>query len=110
MIYVGSPYTHTNKFIQEKRYLDACVFTGSLMGQGIIAFSPIVHCHNIARYCNLPHDYSFWETYCLRMLDITSALVVLQLDGWEISRGLASEINYATHKGIPISYERMIHG
>jgi hypothetical protein len=110
MIYVGSPYTHTNKFIQEKRYLDVSVFTGELMKNGLTVFSPIAHCHDIARYCTLPTNYEFWENYCLRMMDVASAMVVLQLDGWDLSRGLTSEIRYATHLGIPISYERMPHG
>lgn len=110
MIYVGSPYTHPDRFVQEKRYLDVSIYTGYLMSKGNIAFSPIAHCHDIARYCKLPTDFEFWKHYCLSLLEKADAMVVLMLEGWEDSKGLTAEIKYAHSLGVPISYERMIHG
>lgn len=107
MIYVASPYSHPNAFVREKRFIDVVEFTGNLMKEGVIALSPIAHCHMIAKMCAMPVDFEFWQNYCIGLIDRCDAVVVLQLKGWEDSRGIKCELEYAQALGLPISYERL---
>lgn len=103
MIYLASPYSHNNPAVMQARFRWAEKYTALLLQQGQVIFSPIVHCHEIARTYELPTDFSFWEHYCIGMLKRAEELRVLQLDGWQHSRGVAAEIAFAMHNEIPVS-------
>jgi len=105
MIYVASPYTHSDPIVVQDRFERVEKYVAELLREGYVAFSPIIHCHGLATKYDLPKDYWFWERYCLGMLDEASSLYVLKLDGWRESVGIGGEIYYATHKaGIPVLY------
>lgn len=104
MIYLASPYTHTNPTIVEKRYKQTIAAMAYLLGQGKFVYSPIVHCHVIATEHNLQTDYLFWKEYNEHFLDLSNEIIVLCLDGWEESKGIAHEIDYCTNKNKIITY------
>jgi hypothetical protein len=90
----------------EQRFDAACRFAGQLMSQGHVVFSPIAHTHPIAVRCELPRGWDFWERFDREFVLSARKLVVLMLDGWDSSKGVAAEIAIAMEAGIPIEYMR----
>ena len=104
MKYLGSPYTHPDPFIMEERYLRAMRVLAGLLREKIWAYSPIVHCHELAKIGALPKDAAFWREYDFYMLSKCDELLVLRIEGWEQSQGLQAEIAEAFRLIIPVSY------
>ncbi len=92
MIYVASPYTHDNHLVVAKRYKETQEYVARLFKDGEWAFSPIVHCHTLAKTFDLPTDAHYWLGYNLHMLTRADALHVLQLNDWEGSIGVRNEV------------------
>lgn len=76
------------------------------MRKGIHVFSPISHTHPIAMDSDfpLPTDWEYWKNYDFAVLRCCKKLVVLQLEGWEKSKGVTGEIELAKQLGIIIEY------
>ena len=102
MIYLASPYSHSNPSIVQERYEDALFCTGALMSRGLHVFSPIVHCHEAAKLHKMPGHFDFWQRYNLSFLRKADQLWIIKLDGWEDSKGVAYELQFA--KKLYISY------
>jgi nucleoside 2-deoxyribosyltransferase len=103
MIYLASPYSHPDPAIREQRFQAACRAAASLIRAGEPVFSPIAHSHPIAAY-GLPTDWAFWERDARLHLTASTEVVVLTLDGWRASVGVASEIAIARELGKPVRY------
>lgn len=103
--YLASPYTHDDPAVREQRFEAVCAAAGRLMADGVIVYSPIAHSHPIAKTMDVsPVDHDFWLRQCLGILRHADRIIVLQLDGWAASRGIAAEITYAQQVGIPVEY------
>lgn len=100
-IYIASPYMHQTPEIRQERYERVRAFTARLMSQGVVAFSPIVHCHPMATEHQLPKDWDFWKHIDEVFLSRASMLCVLLLDGWRESRGVTYEREFAKRLKIP---------
>lgn len=93
-IYLATPYSHKDKKVRLARFNAVNKKAGELMLQGYVVFSPISHSHPIAltmesdKVCNL----DFWMLQDLPFLDWADELWVLQLDGWDMSKGVNAEI------------------
>lgn len=103
-LYLASPYTHESELVRHKRYLDVAELTAHLLRGHIAVYSPIVHCHDIAKRYDLPKGFEFWEHYNYQMLEKAEKLLVYQMAGWNASRGLKGEIKFATARNIPITH------
>ncbi len=114
VIYVANPYTGTS-YERNIRFLAVEKYTAHLIREGKTAISPIVHCHVLAFRNGLPHDFAFWQNYCLNVLFICDEMHILCLDGWEESVGVNGEIAGASEqeKSIwcidPEDYEKKSH-
>lgn len=74
-----------------------------LMMQGNLVFSPLSHSHPISKHCDVdPTDQEFWLRQDLWVLDICDEMHILCLDGWDKSKGIGIEIEYAKSKGVEI--------
>lgn len=104
MIYVASPYTHDDLAVMQARFEQVAAFTVRIISHGAPAFSPIVHCHQLAIDNDMPKDFVFWKSYCLSMLRKSDLLYVCMIDGWQESIGVEYEIEYAEQNGIGIGY------
>ena len=104
MIYLASPYSHPDANVRHARYEAACQKAAEMMRDGRLVYSPIVHSHPLGEL-GLPGDWPFWAEHNRRMLGVCSGLVVLQLSGWERSRGVAEEIRIAETIGLPTQFE-----
>ena len=102
--YLGSPYSHKDPFVREYRYLQAMQRVSHLLKNNFWVYSPIVHCHELKKIVELPHEHDFWLAYDLVMLEKARALQVLCLPNWQDSLGLGIEIRHAKAVGKPIYY------
>jgi uncharacterized protein DUF1937 len=103
MIYLASPYSHPEPAVREARFLAVCRAAASLIRAGHPVFSSIAHSHPIAAY-GLPTDWSYWERDARLHLAASAEVVVLTLDGWQGSIGVAAEVRIAAELGIPVRY------
>lgn len=102
-IYLASPYSDKSYLVRHQRYIHVSEVTAQLLRQGLHVYSPIVHCHEIAKRFSLPKDFSFWEAYNYAMLEQAASLYILELEGWEKSRGVRGEIQFARKHNISIT-------
>lgn len=103
MIYLATPYSHPDPVVREQRFQSACRASAKLLASGLAVFSPIVHGHPLVDH-GLPTDWPFWERFDRDHLVRCDEVVVLMLDGWRESVGVAAEIQIAAELGKPVRY------
>ena len=102
--YIASPYSHPDKWVQHERYLAVMKFVARCMNEGEFVYSPILHCHELARNFNLPGDHLYWQKMNRAMQGHAAKTIVLRLTGWDVSKGVQDEITYAKLIEQPIEY------
>lgn len=100
MIYLASPYSHPDPAVRQERYEQAMAAQAYLLRQGQHVYSPIVACHPMALAHALPTDDEWWSEYDRDMLTRCVELYVLCLPGWEESKGVAQEIEWAKRRHV----------
>ena len=104
MIYLATPYSHTDPAVREKRFETACRIMAALMSEGWSVFAPIVYSHRLALHCALPLDWDYWKKFDTEMLESCDELWVVKMEGWSTSKGIAAEIAIAIELGKKIIY------
>ena len=104
LIYLAVPYTHPDPKVREDRFNKINELAARLMKEGEFVFSPISHCHPIAKVGDLPKDWSYWNDYCVLMMKNCQKMIVLMVDGWKESIGVTEEIKIANERGIEVEY------
>lgn len=103
MIYLATPFSDPDPAVRQLRYDQALDFVAHSFRKGYNLYSPIVYGFAIAKLIGTG-DWSFWEQFDLDTLSRCDELWVLKLPGWERSRGVRAEIEFARVKGIPTIY------
>lgn len=103
MIYLAIPYSHPVKAVQDLRFEIANRAAAYFFDKGITVFSPISHSHLISEYTKQT-EYKLWLKMDFEILRNCQALYILLLDGWQASKGVKMEVEYAFDNGIPIFY------
>ena len=103
-IYLASPYSDPDPLIRELRHYQAMRATADLLRAGRYVYSPIVHCHELAKKYALPTHFDFWQNYNFAMLRAASFFAILQADGWKDSLGVLAESNEATRLNLDRMY------
>lgn len=104
MIYLASPYTHSDVNVRIERYRQAARYAANLMLQGVQCFSPIAYGHQFNIIHGLPVSFSYWQDFNDRILLSCDEVLVLKIDGYLESRGIAHEIKLADDNGIRVRY------
>lgn len=104
MIYLASPYSHKDSTIVKTRFLLVEQCTVALIKRGLFAWSPIVHCHEMATKYTMPTDAEFWKKYNFDFIRRCDAVYVLKIPGWEESKGVAMEIALANELYLPVIF------
>lgn len=104
IIFISSPYSHSDDNVRIQNYKKVCQFVAELTYQGNVVMSPIVYGHTLLHYKEMPSDWQFWKNFCLTFLDKCDEVIVYKMEGWDRSRGVAEEIEYAKSKNIPIKF------
>lgn len=102
-VYVAAPYSDLVGSVRAGRFDAVTSYTALLMRHGVVAFSPITHCHPVSFY-GLPGDWSFWARYDLAFLTLCRQMHVLQLEGWRESVGVTAEIGIMKGLGRLVIY------
>ena len=103
LIYLATPYHHTNPQIMQERFNIVTYVTGHLMSKGNVIFSPITHCHPVAEVHEFPRGWEFWKTFDEVYLGLAKEMYILTLPGWKESTGVAAEIEIMRKQQKPIS-------
>ena len=98
LVYLAVPYSHRSANVREIRFREANRISAGMMDAGILIFSPISHTHPIA----LAGKLHLWERYDRAYLVVCRALVVLRLDGWQESKGVAAETKIMDELARPV--------
>ena len=103
-VYLAAPYTSPDPEVSRDRVEIASIIAASLMREGYTTFSPITHGHNIADHlpAKLAASHEFWMHQCLPILANCDWLIIVPLEGWRESKGIAEEIAFAQASRKPI--------
>ncbi len=101
LIYLASPYSHDESRVRDARFIAVCRAAAALMREGYLIFSPIAHAHPIAQH-GLPLGWEFWRDFDEQFLTVCSAMLLLELPGWERSTGVAAEEAIMVTAGKPV--------
>lgn len=110
LIYLASPYSTPCPVLLEERVKRTGEAAAKLIEKGHLIFSPIVSSHPIAHlvsFSPVNHaegELSGWMAYDFAMIDKCDEVWVLMLDGWEKSRGVEAETDYAEERGKPVKF------
>jgi len=104
IIYLASPYSNPDDDKRHRNFEKVSKIAADLCAEGHVAFSPITYGHTLLNYKLMPTDWPFWKNFCLSFLDKCDELHICKIEGWNQSRGVAEEIEYAIQKGIQIKY------
>ena len=100
LIYLASPFAHTSAAVREARLEAVRHVCGKMIDEGRIVLSPLVYAGELAqRGFHAPQGWYAWD---LQFLARADELLVLQLPGWEESKGVLVEIAAAQARNIPI--------
>jgi hypothetical protein len=102
LVYLASPYTRYKPGLDQASE-DVCEVAGRLIARGVRVFCPIAHAHAIAMSSGIdPVDHVLWLGLDEVIAPACQALVVVELDGWDKSDGVAKEIEWFADR--PIFY------
>lgn len=102
MSYMASPYSRYHAGL-DAAYSMACRASAELMKRGHRIFCPIAHSHPIATFGDIdPLDWEFWSKQDGEMMRVCNGLIVLQMEGWSESVGVADEISAFEWQGKPV--------
>lgn len=108
LIYLASPYSHPDAAVREARFHAVCRAAAFYLKRGICVFSPIAHSHPIAVAGRMETGFTCWKMFDSLMMDRCDSMIVLMLDGWKESQGIAEEIAYMESAGKPVMYVELI--
>lgn len=100
LIYLASPYSvnaENDPVLREIRFIKTCKAFAALqeMYPDHIIYSPIVNFHYIAIYADLPKGHEYYDKYHEYYISKCDFMVILKLDGWDISEGVEKECTLA---------------
>ena len=95
MIYIASPYSHPDPTVMQRRFEEVERFTAWCLKRDLIAISPIVYGHEMAKKHELPTDAAWWARFNHRLFNQCTLMYLLQLPGWRESKGVALELEWA---------------
>jgi hypothetical protein len=105
LIYLASPYSHPEDSVRHENYLIVTKIAADLVSRGYVAISPITYGHMLLEHAKMPTDWEFWENFCITLLKKCEKIIVCNnMVGWDKSRGVSAEIEFAKNNGIEIEY------
>jgi len=107
MIYLATPYSHPDKYVQLLRAQTVTWAAAKLRELGLNVYSPITHGHPMADIADLPRDFEYWQEECMHHVGSCERVVVLMQPGWDVSTGVGMEIEAADELGKPVAFIEM---
>ena len=94
-IYLASPYSHELPEVREQRFREAQRAAAWLFIKGIWVYSPIAHWHDITKWHSLPTHAEPHKAANDAFQARAAATYVLCIEGWDSSKGVRGEIEFA---------------
>jgi hypothetical protein len=104
VIYLASPYSHSNKQIEQLRYEAVSKVCARLARSGAHVYSPIAHWHPIAISYRMPTNHLYYKDMNKEMITLSSGVWILMLPEWNESKGVQEEIKFAQSIGRKVTY------
>lgn len=102
--YLATPYTHRNQAVVQARVDETMRYAYALLKAGYTVFSPILHCHELAKRHAMPSDAQYWRDYNFAHLRMMRRVIACQIDGWRDSVGMKMEIDWARSNQAELKY------
>lgn len=103
IVYLATPYSHPDLAVVEARVDAVNRAAAKLVAEGHVVFSPITMTHPLGVLLG-NHLSPVWYEFDHPFMDASAECVVLTLDGWRESLGVAREIAYFAAQGKPVRY------
>lgn len=100
--YLACPYSHPDPEIKALRHHLVNRMALELHKRGRMVFSPLTHNIPLIQVSGKQNFWDDWGRFDLTMLERCDELIVLQVPGWEESKGVTNEIAHAKKLNIPI--------
>ena len=101
IIYVASPYWSPDEDVRAARAQAAQAATAAMIREGLPAFSPIVYSATIQQEMGISPAQG-WYSFDLNFLALARSMTVLEIPGWQQSRGVLIELSFARARGLPV--------
>ncbi len=92
MIYIATPYAHSDPAVMKKRYQLSCRVSAKLLQAGVIAFNPLASMVPAVELGGLELDHDAFLKIDLEILRRSDELLILGLVDWEKSDGVIVEM------------------
>ena len=103
LYYLASPYSHADATVRQARASLAEKAAVDLLHFGIYVFAPIPYNHPWEKY-NVPGHWDFWADFDKTFVSRCDGVIILTLDGWDRSKGVTAELDFAKENNIPVYY------
>ena len=103
MLYLASPYSHSDPTISRQRYHLACRAASRLMQSGVVVFSPLANSVPAVEFGGLELSHPEFMALDLPVLERCDEMLILALDGWQQSIGVQQELGTAIALKKPIT-------
>ncbi len=107
--YLATPYSGHPRG-ELVAFCEAAQGAATLLGAGVNVFCPITHSHPIATQGGLVMEHAGWMRADAPFMHAAHGIIVLMMDGWRQSRGIAQEIEFFAGEGKPVLYIRPLDG
>lgn len=97
--YLASPFSQYSGGHQAAVVV-AAEATALLFRAGVTVFSPIVHGYGLVKWGGVQGtDFEYWRIANHRMIKASAGLILLTVDGYTESKGIADELTYCSEIG-----------
>ena len=104
MILISSPYSHPDVTVKMERVKRLALFVDAQIKEGKFVFSPVLYGLKVLQYVDGLDDWATWKPFCENAILASKEVWVLMFDGWDKSKGVKAEIEFAVANFIPIKY------
>lgn len=104
MYYLASPFSHNNVFVRFKRFWQITRIGAKLVKLGYHIIPPITSSYLLGILGDIKGDFETWKSIDLHYIDVSDAVIVITMDGWNRSKGVVAEIKHAQTTNKPIYY------
>lgn len=102
--YLASPFKNYPAGI-ERAVVDVAKVAGALMRAGLHFICPITHGYPIALHGEVAQgDHDVWLPFDDALMARCDGALIVQMDGWRVSRGVTHEIDFFRRAGRPVRY------